>query len=129
MGTGASKHGHARRKVQAVTAFEDAGKRRKKKSSSSSTKSNRSRERSSVSSACEKDQTVESPRSNWAKVRERTVLKNEADASASLRLSDFNKVVRKRTLEKEDEEPIDIPYDMKLKVSILTYRAINKSTP
>ncbi|KAK3098733.1 hypothetical protein FSP39_022535 [Pinctada imbricata] len=115
MGTGASKHGHARRKVQAVKAFEDAGKRHKKKSTASSTKSNSSRKSGSISS--EKDpQQVESPRSNWAKVRERTVLRHELDTTSNLKLSDFNKVVRKKALEKEDEEPVEIPYGCKAKV-------------
>lgn len=102
MGAGVSRHGQVRRKVQAVNAFEDAGKRHRrknvKKGGDVALDSMTSPERTSCTT------------SHWLRIKERSISKTELESRSALRLSDFNKVVRKRTLEKEDDVPITIPY-------------------
>lgn len=105
MGAGVSRHGQVRRKVQAVNAFEDAGKRHRRKKNSKKSNDIVMREEK-VDSVTSSDKT----KSHWLRVKERTISKTELESRSALRLSDFNKVVRKRTLEKEDDVPISIPY-------------------
>jgi hypothetical protein len=103
MGAGVSRHGQVRRKVQAVNAFEDAGKRhRRKKNVKKGGDVAMDNMTSSDSTSC--------ATSHWLRVKERSISKTELESRSALRLSDFNKVVRKRTVEKDDDVPITIPY-------------------
>ena len=104
MGAGVSRHGQVRRKVQAVNAFEDAGKRHRRK------KKNHKKSDDVIMRDMDPVTSSEQTKSHWLRVKERTISKTELESRSALRLSDFNKVVRKRTLEKEDDVPICIPY-------------------
>lgn len=121
MGAGVSRHGQVRRKVQAVNAFEDAGKRHRRKKNSKKSNNIVMREEK-VDSVTSSDKT----KSHWMRVKERTISKTELESRSVLRLSDFNKVVRKRTLEKEDDVPISIPYVSNEKVRIPPSRCVRR---
>lgn len=121
MGAGVSRHGQLRRKVQAVNAFEDAGKRHRRKKNSKKSNNIVMREEK-VDSVTSSDKT----KSHWMRVKERTISKTELESRSVLRLSDFNKVVRKRTLEKEDDVPISIPYVSNEKVRIPPSRCVRR---
>ncbi|XP_061193286.1 uncharacterized protein LOC133201504 [Saccostrea echinata] len=105
MGAGVSRHGQVRRKVQAVNAFEDAGKRHRRQKNPKKSNDVAMREKAKDMTSSDRGS-----RSHWMRVKERTISKTELEARSALRLSDFNKVVRKRTLEKDDDVPITIPY-------------------
>lgn len=121
MGAGVSRHGQVRRKVQAVNAFEDAGKRHRRKKNSKKS-NNIVMKEEKVDSVTSSDKT----KSHWMRVKERTISKTELESRSVLRLSDFNKVVRKRTLEKEDDVPISIPYVSNEKVRIPPSRCVRR---
>ena len=112
MGLGSSKQSTARKKVMAVNAFEDAGERhREKRGLKSSKKSRSSRASSKIEyPSDESSDCMSSPKSSWVRLREKSLPQIEFPGRCTLKLSDFNRVVRKRTLDADETLPIDIPY-------------------
>jgi len=122
MGTGVSrsdetKQTNLRVKVQAVTAFESAGRKHREKRKflnfdiglKRKTKQNEPNE--------------ESKPSGWDRAREKSLSKHHLKDKA-LRLSDFNKVTRKIQLDADDFKPVDIPYLSTEKVGACYYSNI-----
>lgn len=110
MGTGVSREDEAKQtnirlKVQAVSAFESAGRKHREKKKTQLDKRKAKQNGNS-------DDNVKL--SGWHRARE-SISKARAKDSA-LRLSDFNKVNRKTQLDEEDIRPIDIPYLNTVKV-------------
>lgn len=104
MGTGLSrdedtKQANLRVKVQAVTAFESAGRKHREKRKIPHTDKRKAKQNG---------KHEETKLSGWDRARE-SMSKNRGKETA-LRLSDFNKVNRKIQLDEEDIRPIDIPY-------------------
>lgn len=118
MGAGASKQNAARRKVQALAAFDEAGRRHREKKRGGSKKGLKKR-LSRVDEITEDEPSMErtsSISSNWVRLRERSLPSIEVQPKTTLKLSDFSKVVRQKTLDPEDEKPLDVPYGSKEKV-------------
>lgn len=104
MGTGVSredeeKQTNLRVKVQAVTAFESAGRKHREKRKSPLDKRKTKQNGKSEGSK----------QSGWDRAREKSLSKLHVK-DTSLRLSDFNKITRKTQLDEEDIKPVDIPY-------------------
>jgi len=118
MGAGASKQPSVRRKIQAVSAFEEAGKRNREKRKPSFSRKSRKKRLSKVEEVSDGDiSTQETKSSSWVRLREMSISGMEDfKARTTLRLSDFNKIVRKRTVDPEDEKPLDIPYGTQQRV-------------
>lgn len=116
MGAGVSrsdetKQTNIRAKVQAVTAFESAGRKHREKRKfphldRRKTKQNGKHE--------------ETKPSGWDRAREKSLSKHHVK-DTSLRLSDFNKVTRKMQLDEDDFKPVDIPYLSTEKVGACYY--------
>ncbi|XP_060068517.1 PHD finger protein 24-like [Ylistrum balloti] len=118
MGAGASKSS-TRRKVQALAAFDEAGRRHREKKGHGGSRKGLRKRLSRVEEVTEDEPSMErtsSVSSNWVRLRERSLPSIELQPKTTLRLSDFNKVVRQKTLDPDDEKPIDIPYGMREKV-------------
>lgn len=110
MGTGVSREDEAKQtnirlKVQAVSAFESAGRKHREKKKTQLDKRKGKHNGNS-------EETVK--QSGWHRARE-SISKVRAKDSA-LRLSDFNKVNRKTQLDEDDIRPVDIPYQSTVKV-------------
>lgn len=119
MGAGASKHGNVKRKVQAVNAFEDAGKRHRekgKKTTDQTQKKKNKKKQPDVESRIKTPEQSSEHVSRWTILREKTLTKSDVEMRRQLRLSDFNKIIRKKTLDEDDETPIEIPYEATEKV-------------
>lgn len=115
MGTGVSredeeKQTNLRVKVQAVTAFESAGRKHREKRKSPLDKRKTKQNGKSEGSK----------QSGWDRAREKSLSKLHVK-DTSLRLSDFNKITRKTQLDEEDIKPVDIPYITSEKVCILYF--------
>lgn len=118
MGTGVSREDEAKQtnirlKVQAVSAFESAGRKHREKKKTQLDKRKAKQNGNS-------DDNVKL--SGWHRARE-SISKARAKDSA-LRLSDFNKVNRKTQLDEEDIRPIDIPYLNTVKVGWFLFVSI-----
>lgn len=129
MGAGASKHGNVKRKVQAVNAFEDAGKRHREKGKKTTDQTQKKKNKKKSPDVETKNKTPEQSSehvSRWTILREKTLTKSDVEMRRQLRLSDFNKIIRKKTLDEDDETPLEIPYEATEKVCVHTQVCVNR---
>lgn len=119
MGAGVSRSDETtqtniRAKVQAVTAFESAGRKHREKRKFSLLDKRKSKQNG---------KHEETKPSGWDRAREKSLSKHHVK-DTSLRLSDFNKVTRKMQLDEDDFKPMDIPYLSTEKVGACYYSNI-----